>query len=126
MTYEKIKDKFPKLLDSSMKEHSYMVSCGEGWDKIIFNLCDKLNKYFPKRVVISQIKEKFGAMRFYIDYIDEKLTEKEIKRINQYITKAENKSAITCELCGKPGKMNCDGWIKCLCPKCEDGRKCKR
>ena len=31
----------------------------------------------------------------------------------------EKKSAITCERCGKPGKINkSTGWLKTLCPDC--------
>ena len=63
-----------------------------------------------------QVKEKYGTLRFYIQgypknpVIDAKL--------NAYIDFAENMSAITCEICGRPGKLNSDGWATVRCESC--------
>jgi hypothetical protein len=57
-----------------------------------------------------QVKEKFGSLRFYC-YNTTEIQE-------AYIRSAEFMSAVTCEVCGSPGKINRDGgWLRCLCKK---------
>jgi len=66
-----------------------------------------------EQVVATQIKEKFGALRFYYtggnDYID------------GVVSMAESMSTSTCEGCGNPGTLNRDGWIRCQCEVCKKG-----
>jgi hypothetical protein len=57
--------------------------------------------------VASQVKEKFGGLRFYVNGATE-------KHYN-YITFAESMSYRTCEVCGAPGKTYTDGWHTTLC-----------
>ena len=61
---------------------------------------------FPQ-VVASQIKEKYGTLRFYYyggdDYVD------------GVVAMAEYLSGLTCETCGAPGKSRGGGWIRTLC-----------
>lgn len=57
--------------------------------------------------VASQVKEKFGGLRFYVNGATD-------KHYN-YITFAENMSHRTCEVCGAPGKTYTDGWHTTLC-----------
>jgi hypothetical protein len=59
----------------------------------------------------SQIKEKFGNLRFYLWGGNE--------TIDKIIEEAEAKSAKTCEVCGKPGKLSGKGWYSTLCGDCE-------
>lgn len=59
---------------------------------------------------ITQIKEKFGSLRWY----DHGCTEKMLREI---IPKYENLSAYTCIRCGKPATRITLGWI---CPFCDD------
>lgn len=57
--------------------------------------------------IASQVKEKFGGLRFYVQgAIDEHY---------HYISFAESMSYHTCEVCGAPGKRWTDGWHKTLC-----------
>lgn len=67
--------------------------------------------YVP--IEATQVKEKFGTLRFYVDYGEEYADE-----IEKLIRQAENESAITCEDCGNPGKTRPGGWIKTLCDDC--------
>jgi hypothetical protein len=60
-----------------------------------------------QQVVASQVKEKYGTLRFYYDGGDE--------RISGMVTLAEGMSAVTCEQCGSPGKIRNGGWIQTLC-----------
>jgi hypothetical protein len=57
--------------------------------------------------VASQVKEKFGGLRFYVNHASE-------KHYN-YITFAENMSYRICEECGAPGNLYTDGWHTTLC-----------
>ena len=57
--------------------------------------------------VVTQVKEKFGTLRFYMDGYDE--------RISAYEEFAEAMSARTCEECGCPGKLRTEGWYRTLC-----------
>ena len=60
-----------------------------------------------KQVIVSQVKEKFGGLRFYIDYGDD--------TIYGMIRMAESMSYRTCEVCGNPGEPNSEGWISTRC-----------
>lgn len=57
--------------------------------------------------VASQVKEKFGGLRFYVNRASE-------KHYN-YISFAENMSYCICEVCGSPGKLYTQGWHTTLC-----------
>lgn len=58
---------------------------------------------------ISQVKEKFGSLRFYCDSATDK--------VYNWIQFAEEMSCITCEVCGAPGTHRNTGWIRTLCDK---------
>ncbi len=67
----------------------------------------KLDEETAKVPVASQVKEKFGGLRFYVNGATEKHW--------SYITFAESMSYTICEECGAPGKRYTDGWHKVLC-----------
>jgi hypothetical protein len=89
---------------------------GDGWYDIIDSLCnniqhhidwqEKMGKSVPQ-VVATQIKEKFGTLRFYYEGGDD--------YISGLVSMAESWSAVACEECGVPGTQNNQGWIKTLC-----------
>ena len=87
---------------------------GDGWFKLIDELSGKLtewNNENPEEVVhATQVKEKFGYLHFYLDG--------HYEETSQMIREAEDKSEITCESCGEPGKMNKGGWLSVQCDKC--------
>jgi len=59
---------------------------------------------------VDQVKEKFGTLRFYCASND---------RIRQYVRFAERLSAVTCEECGKPGRMGQrGGGYRTSCKEC--------
>jgi len=92
------------------------VECGDGWFWLIDNLCNCIQNYINNnsvdQVEAVQVKEKFGGLRFYINYSDD--------IVFGMIRLAENISYNICEECGSfEGKMAYAGyWIKTLCPKC--------
>jgi hypothetical protein len=59
------------------------------------------------QVVATQVKEKFGGLRFYVSGGDEKT--------NAYIMFAEAMSYKICEVCGKPGRQRGSSWLVTLC-----------
>lgn len=59
------------------------------------------------QVVATQVKEKFGTLRFYVYGSD--------KYCDGVISMAEALSGVTCEVCGNSGKTNNSGWLKTLC-----------
>lgn len=91
----------------------------DGWFDIIWDLSNKLeklileepeeNRVFYKAV---QAKEKFGGLRLYMHG--------STKEMNALISASENLSLKTCEICGRPGKPNNNGWIKTLCLDCKE------
>jgi len=58
-------------------------------------------------IVIQQIKEKFGGLRFYYDGGDAHISGME--------TMAEIWAGRTCETCGNKGERRSGGWIRTLC-----------
>jgi hypothetical protein len=70
------------------------------------------------QVIVEQVKEKFGTLRFYYqggdDYID------------GLVAMAESMSGVTCEECGNPGESHSGGWIRTLCQPCEEARELAR
>lgn len=65
-----------------------------------------LTPQVPK-IQAVQVKEKFGTLRFYTNCGNE--------YIDGLIAMAEAMSAVTCEECGKPGKVRGGGWIYVAC-----------
>lgn len=63
-------------------------------------------------VVVEQVKEKFGTLRFYYRGGDDV--------IDGMVRMAEAMTAITCEVCGSPGSQRGGGWIKTLCDQHAD------
>src|SRR4029078_4836825 len=62
------------------------------------------------RPAASQVKEKFGTLRFYVDYASEE--------VYKMVAEAEALSAKTCEECGRPGELRTGGWLTTLVDGC--------
>lgn len=94
-----------------------MVDIPEGWKKIIEELTEKLNEFRNAEIVILQIKEKFGTLRFYYNITNpQDLVGLEVNLIMGLIAKAEERSSYTCERCGAGGVLRTElRWIKTLC-----------
>lgn len=99
---------------------------GDGWEPLIRELSqgleEEIQEYredcpdsgvWPKAV---QVKEKFGTLRFYMTF--------KTPGMAALIRKAEDKSAVTCEVCGKPGEGRSQrSWIMTLCEECDKDDK---
>jgi hypothetical protein len=125
-------NKYPKLfverdLPMSQTAMCWGFSCGDGWFNIINNLCANIqshidwknkNEEVVKQVVVQQVKEKFGTLRFYYTGGDE--------YIAGLVSMAESMSACTCESCGNPGKQTGGGWIRTICTPCNEKLELER
>jgi len=113
---------------------------GEGWWPILESLCGQIDSYTKWRnntreallkdnpheqkipdaveqVVVQQIKEKFGGLRFYYQGGDD--------HISGMVRMAESWAGTACEDCGAPGKRRSGGWIRTLCDKHEAERNAR-
>lgn len=70
----------------------------DGWVEMLDELCANLQKSGMDLSKVSQIKSKFGGLRFYVDAPQ---TEQQKALIEQ----AEILSLKLCTQCGKPGKL---------------------
>lgn len=94
------------------------LDVGDGWYDIILRLSEKLEKMIAAcpedpdygRPCASQVKEKFGGLRFYMTSSTDEM--------EAAIDFAEGEADVTCEICGEPGTIGGKGWLSCLCEKC--------
>ena len=113
--------------------------CDDGWFELIDNLCRDITNWYlenetrhysedyetyeikkgiPPQFFVTQVKEKFGGLRFYIGGAP--------MEIHDMITEAEEKSYKICEICGKPGKLYSDRpWWRTLCNDCKKKEESK-
>jgi alpha-galactosidase len=93
--------------------------CRDGWIPIIDQLIkDLIALGWNKK--IEKIKEKFGSLRFDIDFNYCNLTGDKLEQVYQLIGEAEQKSETTCEKCGSPGSLIREiYWLQTLCSKCQ-------
>jgi len=88
---------------------------GPGWRPLIEKLVDDITKLDPT-VEITQIKEKFGTLRFYIAGGQDE--------VYDLIEKAEMESGKICEECGTQDEVTTEGgWVLTLCKKCRETRR---
>jgi hypothetical protein len=89
---------------------------GAGWYPIIEVLCTNIQQHINwknresevvPQVVVEQIKEKFGGLRFYYQGGD--------GEISGMVRMAEAWADTACEECGGVGKRRSGGWIRTLC-----------
>lgn len=86
--------------------------CGDGWYDIIEPLIKYISEYntvHDSKIDIVQIKSKYAGLRFYVDGATPELDE--------MISQAEDKSYLTCEICGDVGKTRGGWWYETLCDK---------
>lgn len=115
MTREEMNDYLESIggLENGMYSNKPKITSSDffdvqvGWYPLIKNLIDELITLgWDKQV--TQVKEKFGGLRFYINGGSDEIYNK--------ITEAEKLSHETCELCGKKGELRTKiRWFTTLC-----------
>ena len=115
---KKLCDKYPEIF---INRHGDMMNtcmcwgleCGDGWYNLIDALCSNLqwdtDRNDAPQIVASQVKEKYGTLRFYVEGSNE--------RQEGQISFAEYLSGTICDVCGNPGSANEDGWLSTRCEK---------
>ena len=113
---KRMEERFPKMF----AEPYGGFAVGAGWWPIIEKLCANIQHHTDwwnknretrpvvEQVVVAQIKEKFGGLRFYYEGGDDK--------IRGMVRMAEAWASHACEECGAPGALGGKGWIRTLCP----------
>lgn len=102
------------------------IDIGDGWIPIVIELDQKLLELYPN-YKISQIKEKFGTLRYYVEGIPYFEDDGETRTPGSLlIDEAEGKTMETCENCGAPGEPRYGGWVKTLCDDCDKERTRRR
>jgi hypothetical protein len=103
----------------------YGLECGDGWKDIIHRTHDKL-KYIDPEYKISQIKEKFGGLRYYYNMSFDSYDDVRRQIMDDIVAAAELESFRTCELCGVSGlskeveTRNLNRWYYTYCKECSD------
>lgn len=130
-------EKYPKIFrqkDLPMTQTCmcWGIDCGDGWYKIIDQLCACIQSHVDSNVRQAeykakdtdakvnpldfqieavQVKQKFGGLRFYTNGYDD--------YVRGAISVASCMSYNTCEECGSTNDIKqTTGWITPLCPKC--------
>lgn len=126
---KKLVEKYPKIFKDRYGNMQETAMCwgfehGDGWYQILDSLCGQIQHYIDwknrteetvKQVVATQVKEKFGGLRFYYNGGDD--------HISGMVQMAESWAYHTCEECGAVGKMRRGGWIRTLCDEHAKGRE---
>jgi hypothetical protein len=112
---DKLVDRYPL----TFAECKY-VDTGDGWYDLIDAMCSIIesnirsipDEGLRKQVFLSQGKEKFGGLRWYMS--------RYVPFIEGVVSLAEDMSLTICERCGNKGKPRDGGWITTLCDKCHE------
>jgi hypothetical protein len=137
--------RYPKIfrqkdLCSKTSSMSDGIKCGDGWYQLIQDMCEQIQnrvnyinsrrqqqiKNHPKTLIpittheflceATQVKEKFGGLRFYFDGGDD--------FIKGVVSLAESLSYKVCSSCGKYKNFeNKRGWIYTKCKNCRAANK---
>ena len=106
-------NELPKKYPSLFKKESFSFECGNGWYELLDVLCSIIERRQLRGSVpsddikITQIKEKFGTLRFYYEGGDDV-----VYALSNF---AESISGRVCEDCGQPGRTRSGGWVRTLC-----------
>ncbi len=133
---DRIFKKYPKIF--RQKDLTIQESCmpwgldiGYGWMPLIDLVCSYtqncIDEYKLLQLEATQVKEKYGGLRFYYSWVgNKKMTDEQnkyIDRIESLISDAEYISNYICERCGTMiGVFQTKGWITTICKKCAEGK----
>lgn len=114
-------ERYPEIFknryaDMQVTAMCWGFDCEDGWFQVLDSLCHRIQNHLDwvnrdeekvPQVVVDQVKEKFGSLRFYYTGGDD--------IIRGMVCMAESWAANTCEVCGNTGTMRDGGWIRTLC-----------
>ncbi|WP_027234120.1 hypothetical protein [Leisingera caerulea] len=112
------------LREAGVEQPNQVYGLPAGWTRVIERACGgiaaRLSLEEDAHVCISQTKEKFGTLRFYVsasgpdDFIDD---------IHAIAAWAETASENRCCATGRPGEITGQGWLLTLCAEMEALRR---
>ena len=109
---KKMTEKYPAMFSQPYGD----FAVGKGWWPILESLCANIQSHidwkarqgqFIPQVVVEQIKEKFGGLRFYYNGGD--------ATVAGMVRMTEEWANLSCEECGDRATKKTTGWIKNLC-----------
>lgn len=106
-----VKTNYEKLINPNS------VEIPTGWYNLILDMMAEIAQWQQANsnvsIVITQIKEKFATLRVYYKPV--------VPIIEQIIQKYSELSVITCNKCGKTGKVDYDcAWWNVKCDECRE------
>lgn len=128
MTLDQLIEKYPKIFeDYEGNPNRVNWYCPEGWIPVVDKLCGSIQDYIdntivykaseeirPNQITCSQMKEKFGGLRFYTNGHDD--------IVDGMIRMAEYMCDNACQDCGSEQDLGItSGWITVLCRSCAIG-----
>lgn len=98
----------------------------KGWKKAFgLQMAEEIQEYLNtlpkkerKKFIITQIKEKYGSLRIYMNYYT--------KELDKIISKYEKLSEITCVICGQKATYMSVGYILPYCDNCKNKDKSQK
>jgi hypothetical protein len=124
--YEKFAERMEKSYPKMFANKYGGFAVGKGWYPIIERLCSNIQQHIEwknrngevvPQVVVEQIKEKFGGLRFYYQGGDDE--------VSGMVRMAEAWADVACEDCGGIGKRRGGGWVRTLCDVHESERQAR-
>lgn len=146
---EKLCKDFPSLYRDRNGDMRTTAMCwgfdvGNGWFELIYGLSNYINDALTSKMwnsngehvsglilVTTQVKEKYGTLRYYYRFEEDKtieITDKEYSKevamkVEGAIEFAERLSAHICEECGGPGGIREGSWLVVRCNDHSDGKR---
>ena len=124
--YEKFAERMEKTYPKMFQGKYGGFAVGKGWYPILEALCLNIQQHIEfanrteqvcEQVVVEQIKEKFGGLRFYYQGGNE--------QIHGMVRMAEAWAGTACEECGGIGTRRSGGWVRTLCDQHEAERQAR-
>lgn len=121
---------------------AFGCECADGWYDLLDEMCAKIQAVYDESgrepdIIIDQIKEKYGTLRFYYHFGDKDQGihafdcfggpsvrfmpgkgDELYERIAEIVSWGEDRSGEICEECGKPGTIRDLMYIQTLCDDC--------
>lgn len=99
--------------------HGLSFECSGGWRFLLGDLLQRiaatLTNEEKQDFQVTQVKEKFGTLRFYTYAGNE--------RVDALVESAEHASEITCDVCAGRGRLRNSGWVSVRCDEHVDYRR---
>ncbi len=119
---KRMEERFPKMYGG--KYGGFAI--GKGWRPLVEQLSQVIQSHVDSaqkqgkdcpQVIVEQVKEKFGTLRFYYQGGDD--------FISGAVWLAESMTGQLCEECGGLGKTRSGGWVRTLCDQHEVERQAR-